>query len=109
MTSHSSRRSLLARALRTTAVLARPYRGLASAQSAKPVRIWWVFRPAAAVTPLPACWPKAQDEPAACPWWWKPPRRRRGRLRRRPQGGARPMGTTLFLSHDHTISILPRW
>ena len=40
MTSHSSRRSLLARAVRTTAVLGAALTvGLASAQSAKPVRI----------------------------------------------------------------------
>ena len=46
MTSHSSRRSLLARAVRTTAVLGAALTvGLASAQSAKPVRILVGFPP----------------------------------------------------------------
>ena len=108
MTSHSSRRSLLARAVRTTAVLGAALTvGLASAQSAKPVRILVGFPPAAAVMPLPACWPKSQDElhmPVV--------------VENRPGAGrqiaaqalkAAPAdGHTLFLSHDHTISIPPQ-
>ena len=102
MTSHSSRRSLLARAVRTTAVLGAALTvGLASAQSAKPVRILVGFPPGGgsdAIARLLA--EKLKDElhmPVV------------GRLRRRPSRPHRPMGTRCSCRTTTPSPSCPRW
>ena len=71
-----------------------------------PCAFWWAFRPAAAVMPLPACWPKSSGRTAHARGGGKPPRRRR-QMRRRP---SRPPadGHTLFpVARPHHLHPAP--
>jgi hypothetical protein len=102
-----SRRGLMSRLTRTVLALATVGAlGVASAQTAKPVKLMVGFPPAAAPTPSPACWRAAQGRTR------RAGHRREQARRRRPDRGAGAEGRagrrdTLFLSHDHTITILP--
>ena len=109
MTSHSSRRSLLARAVRTTAVLGAALTvGLASAQSAKPVRILVGFPPGGGSDAIARLLAEKLKDELHMPVVVENRPGAGGQIAAQALKAAPADGHTLFLSHDHTISILPQ-
>ena len=109
MTSQPSRRSLLARALRTTAVLGAALTvGLASAQSAKPVRILVGFPPGGGSDAIARLLAEKLKDELHMPVLVENRPGAGGQIAAQALKAAPADGHTLFLSHDHTISILPQ-
>ncbi|AOG21955.1 Bug family tripartite tricarboxylate transporter substrate binding protein [Acidovorax sp. RAC01] len=105
----NSRRSLLSTLLRSTAVLATALTlGTAFAQSGKPIRVLVGFPPGGGSDAIARLLSEklknelgvsvvVENRPGAG-----------GQIAAQALKAAAPDGTTLFLSHDHTISILPQ-
>ena len=105
----NSRRSLLSNLLRGTAVLAAALTlGTAFAQSGKPIRVLVGFPPGGGTDAIARVLSEklknelgvsvvVENRPGAG-----------GQIAAQALKAAAPDGTTLFLSHDHTISILPQ-
>jgi tripartite-type tricarboxylate transporter receptor subunit TctC len=105
----NSRRSLLSNLLRGTAVLAAALTlGTAFAQSGKPIRVLVGFPPGGGTDAIARVLSEklknelgvsvvVENRPGAG-----------GQIAAQTLKAATPDGTTLFLSHDHTISILPQ-
>ena len=109
MTSQPSRRSLLARAVRTTAVLGAALTvGLASAQSAKPVRILVGFPPGGGSDAIARLLAEKLKDELHMPVVVENRPGAGGQIAAQALKAAPADGHTLFLSHDHTISILPQ-
>lgn len=105
----TSRRSLLSRFLRTSAFLGAAMAvGIASAQSAKPVRVLVGFPPGGGTDAIArALGDKLKDE-LGVPVVVENRPGAGGQIAAQALKAAAPDGTTVFLTHDHTISILPQ-
>jgi tripartite-type tricarboxylate transporter receptor subunit TctC len=105
----NSRRSILSRLLRTSAFLGAALAvGLASAQTAKPIRVLVGFPPGGGTDAIArALSDKLKDELGA-PVVVENRPGAGGQIAAQALKAAAPDGTTVFLTHDHTISILPQ-
>ena len=68
---------------------------------------WWDFRPVAERTPLHARWPRRLKDELGTPVIVENRPGAGGQIAAQALKSAAPDGTTFFISHDHTISILP--
>ncbi len=104
-----TRRGLLARALRSTlAVGATLAVGLAAAQTAKPVKILVGFPPGGGTDAVARVLAERLKDELGVPVVVENKPGAGGQIAAQALKAAAPDGTTLFLSHDHSISILPQ-
>ena len=103
------RRSLLSRAVRTTAALAATLTmGLASAQSDKPIRLLVGFPPGGGSDAIARLLSEKLKDALGMPVVVDNRPGAGGQIAAQTLKAAPADGHTLFLSHDHTISILPQ-
>ena len=103
------RRRLLSQMLRTTAVLGAVLAmGVASAQSPKTVRILVGFPPGGGSDAIARLLSEKLKDELAMPVVVENRPGAGGQIAAQALKAATPDGTTLFLTHDHTISILPQ-
>ena len=103
------RRSLLSRAVRTTAALAATLTmGLASAQSDKPIRLLVGFPPGGGSDAIARLLAEKLKDALGMPVVVENRPGAGGQIAAQTLKAAPADGHTLFLSHDHTISILPQ-
>jgi tripartite-type tricarboxylate transporter receptor subunit TctC len=104
-----TRRGLLARALRSTlAIGATLAVGLAAAQTAKPVKILVGFPPGGGTDAVARVLAERLKDELGVPVVVENKPGAGGQIAAQALKAAAPDGTTLFLSHDHSISILPQ-
>ena len=104
-----SRRSLLSRLLRTSAFLGAALTvGLASAQSAKPIRLLVGFPPGGGSDAIARTLSEKLKDELGVPVVVENRPGAGGQIAAQALKAAVPDGTTLFITHDHTISILPQ-
>ena len=109
MTAPLHRRSLLSRAVRTTAALAATLTmGLASAQSDKPIRLLVGFPPGGGSDAIARLLAEKLKDTLGMPVVVENRPGAGGQIAAQTLKAAPADGHTLFLSHDHTISILPQ-
>lgn len=109
MTTSLHRRSLLSRAVRTTAALAATLTmGLASAQSDKPIRLLVGFPPGGGSDAIARLLSEKLKDALGMPVVVDNRPGAGGQIAAQTLKAAPADGHTLFLSHDHTISILPQ-
>ncbi len=109
MTAPLHRRSLLSRAVRTTAALAATLTmGLASAQSDKPIRLLVGFPPGGGSDAIARLLADKLKDAMGMPVVVENRPGAGGQIAAQALKAAPADGHTLFLSHDHTISILPQ-
>lgn len=105
----NSRRSLLSRALRTSVFLGVALTvGLASAQSAKPIRLLVGFPPGGGSDAIARTLSEKLKDELGVPVVVENRPGAGGQIAAQALKAAVPDGTTLFITHDHTISILPQ-
>ena len=104
-----SRRSLLSRLLRTSAFLGAALTvGLASAQSGKPIRLLVGFPPGGGSDAIARTLSEKLKDELGVPVVVENRPGAGGQIAAQALKAAAPDGTTLFITHDHTISILPQ-
>ncbi len=104
-----SRRSLLSRLLRTSAFLGAALTvGLASAQSGKPIRLLVGFPPGGGSDAIARTLSEKLKDELGVPVVVENRPGAGGQIAAQALKAAVPDGTTLFITHDHTISILPQ-
>jgi tripartite-type tricarboxylate transporter receptor subunit TctC len=104
-----SRRSLLSRLLRTSALAgAALTMGLAFAQSPKPIRVLVGFPPGGGTDAIARTLAEKLKDELGQPVVVENRPGAGGQIAAQALKAAVPDGTTLFLTHDHTISILPQ-
>ena len=104
-----SRRSLLFRLLRTSAFLGAALTvGLASAQSGKPIRLLVGFPPGGGSDAIARTLSEKLKDELGVPVVVENRPGAGGQIAAQALKAAAPDGTTLFITHDHTISILPQ-
>jgi len=105
----TSRRSLLSRLLRTSAFLGAALTvGLASAQSGKPIRLLVGFPPGGGSDAIARTLSEKLKDELGVPVVVENRPGAGGQIAAQALKAAAPDGTTLFITHDHTISILPQ-
>lgn len=105
----TSRRSLLSRLVRTGALVgATLAMGLASAQSAKPIRLLVGFPPGGGTDAIARTLSEKLKDELGVPVVVDNRPGAGGQIAAQTLKAAAPDGTTLFITHDHTISILPQ-
>lgn len=109
MSNSLHRRSLLSRAVRTAAALAATFTlGLASAQSDKPIRLLVGFPPGGGSDAIARLLSEKLKDALGMPVVVDNRPGAGGQIAAQTLKAAPADGHTLFLSHDHTISILPQ-
>ena len=104
-----SRRSLLSRLLRTSAFLGAALTvGLASAQSGKPIRLLVGFPPGGGSDAIARTLSEKLKDELGVPVVVENRPGAGGQIAAQALKASAPDGTTLFITHDHTISILPQ-
>ncbi|MBU0746787.1 MAG: Twin-arginine translocation pathway signal, partial [Gammaproteobacteria bacterium] len=105
----TSRRSLLSRLLRTGVLLGAALTvGLASAQSGKPIRLLVGFPPGGGSDAIARTLSEKLKDELGVPVVVENRPGAGGQIAAQTLKAAAPDGTTLFITHDHTISILPQ-
>lgn len=105
----NSRRTLLSRILRTSVFLGAALTvGLASAQSPKPIRVLVGFPPGGGSDAIARTLSEKLKDELGVPVVVENRPGAGGQIAAQALKAAAPDGTTLFLTHDHTISILPQ-
>ena len=105
----TSRRTLLSRLLRTAAFLGAALTvGVAAAQSAKPIRIMVGFPAGGGSDAIARALADKLKDQLGVPVLVDNRPGAGGQIAAQALKAAAPDGTTLFLTHDHTISILPQ-
>ncbi|WP_298209786.1 Bug family tripartite tricarboxylate transporter substrate binding protein [Acidovorax sp.] len=105
----TSRRNLLSRLVRTGAFVGAALTvGLASAQSAKPIRLLVGFPPGGGSDAIARTLSEKLKDELGVPVVVENRPGAGGQIAAQTLKAAAPDGTTLFLTHDHTISILPQ-
>ncbi|MBU1351368.1 MAG: Bug family tripartite tricarboxylate transporter substrate binding protein [Gammaproteobacteria bacterium] len=105
----TSRRSLLSRLLRTSVLLGAALTvGLASAQSGKPIRLLVGFPPGGGSDAIARTLSEKLKDELGVPVVVENRPGAGGQIAAQTLKAAAPDGTTLFITHDHTISILPQ-
>ena len=105
----TSRRSLLSRLVRTGAFVGAALAvGLASAQQAKPIRLLVGFPPGGGTDAIARTLSEKLKDELGQPVVVENRPGAGGQIAAQALKASAPDGTTLFLTHDHTISILPQ-
>jgi tripartite-type tricarboxylate transporter receptor subunit TctC len=105
----TSRRSLLSRLLRTSVLLGAALTvGLASAQSGKPIRLLVGFPPGGGSDAIARTLSEKLKDELGVPVVVENRPGAGGQIAAQTLKAAAPDGSTLFITHDHTISILPQ-
>ncbi len=105
----TSRRSLLSRLVRTSAFVGATLAvGLASAQQAKPIRLLVGFPPGGGTDAIARTLSEKLKDELGQPVVVENRPGAGGQIAAQTLKASAPDGTTLFLTHDHTISILPQ-
>lgn len=105
----TSRRSLLSRLVRTGAFVGAALAvGLASAQQAKPIRLLVGFPPGGGTDAIARTLSEKLKDELGQPVVVENRPGAGGQIAAQTLKASAPDGTTLFLTHDHTISILPQ-
>lgn len=105
----TSRRSLLSRLLRTTALTGAALTvGLAFAQAPKPIRLLVGFPPGGGTDAIARTLAEKLKDELGQPVVVENRPGAGGQIAAQALKASAPDGTTLFLTHDHTISILPQ-
>jgi tripartite-type tricarboxylate transporter receptor subunit TctC len=103
------RRSLLSRLLRTSVLLGAALTvGLASAQSGKPIRLLVGFPPGGGSDAIARTLSEKLKDELGVPVVVENRPGAGGQIAAQTLKAAAPDGSTLFITHDHTISILPQ-
>ncbi len=106
---NTSRRNLLSRLVRTGVFVGAALAvGLASAQSAKPIRLLVGFPPGGGSDAIARTLSEKLKDELGVPVVVENRPGAGGQIAAQALKAAAPDGTTLFITHDHTISILPQ-